>query len=616
MANPNEPKKQKRKKKKKGENVRIYGRVRPLMPWEPRSVSLEVKPKQIRNQTDRGNNEYTFNKCFNVDIMNDDIFKVIVEPMIDNVLNGFNAILIAYGQTGSGKTYSMLGKPDLDVVGLLPMMLKRFVDTPSVHKVELSAVEAFGHHVARIELYDLYEEYNQNPNWTLKKGNTTFEPTRALTVQIKTLEDAYQKIEYAHAASHFAPTGKNPESSRGHVCFCAKVYQDHPTVAHAEQISYFVMVDCAGSEGESAFTKDFIEQVDKTTLMARRLEAGCINTGLCQLQVIFNELRYKGELSKMIGNGLRRILHPYINTQTYLSVLFTFSPSINNAKSTESTLKFAVTAGMVKVKPIQAEAVVNLEKLVEQLRKHIEENDKLIDTQNDKITDLTAELETTKQHAISDGNLPADFTIESDDDEDDDDNAISSSGGSGKKKRKKKRADAHQSVLNAHILEQLNELDAESDDDDYVLDDMFVTNDEDAMAAEKVEKEMEEALARMTAVANGAEIVKSAVGNVSGNDDEKAREAMLELNATLKAATADVTDSNAFDDIDMPVDLDELDTDGLKDHCETTWVQIEEDREEASNLKKSQQTVVSHLVETNEWLFNALSEILNAPDDQ
>ena len=268
----------------------------------------------------------------------------------------------------------MLGKPDLNVVGLLPMMLKTLVDTPTVRKVELSAVEAFGHHVARIELYDLYDEVNQTPNWTLKKGSTTLEPLNALRVPIKTIDDAYSQIEYAHAASHFAPTGKNPESSRGHVVFCAKVVQDHPTVEHAEQISYFIMVDCAGSEGESAFTKEFISQVDKTTLMARRLEAGCINTGLSQLQVVFNELRYKGELSKMVGNGLRRILHPYINVRTFLGVLFTFSPSVNNSKATESTLKFAVTAGMVKVKPVRADAVVNVERLVEQLRKHIEEN--------------------------------------------------------------------------------------------------------------------------------------------------------------------------------------------------------------------------------------------------
>ena len=132
------------------------------------------------------------------------------------------------------------------------------------------------------------------------------------------------------------------------------------------------MVDCAGSEGESAFTPDFKARVDKETLIARRLEAGTINTGLSQLQVIFNQLRTKGELTKTLGNGLRRVLHPYINTRTYLSVLFTLSPSVNNAKATESTLKFAVTAGMVKVKPVATKGNVNFETLIAELKAHVE----------------------------------------------------------------------------------------------------------------------------------------------------------------------------------------------------------------------------------------------------
>ena len=132
------------------------------------------------------------------------------------------------------------------------------------------------------------------------------------------------------------------------------------------------MVDCAGSEGESAFTSDFKARVDKETLIARRLEAGTINTGLSQLQVIFNQLRTRGELTKTIGNGLRRVLHPYINTRTYLSVLFTLSPSVNNAKATESTLKFAVTAGMVKVKPVATKGNVNFETLIAELKAHID----------------------------------------------------------------------------------------------------------------------------------------------------------------------------------------------------------------------------------------------------
>eukprot|EP01083_Nonionella_stella_P315401 1139133_1 len=377
------------KRKKKGENVKIYANVRPLMPWEPRKTSLQVcAGNKLRNKTVKTLNEYKFNKVFGIDVNNTEIYQTMVTPMIGNVLKGFNAVLIAYGQTGSGKTFTMLGKPNLGVVGLLPMTLHEFHQTKSVHKLELSAVEAFGHHVAKIQLYDLYNPENQTPVWAEKKGNTGHEMHKAIRKEIEDMDQAYTLIRYAHAASHFAPTGKNPESSRGHVTFVAKVYQDAPKNQDQDLISYFLFLDCAGSEGETAFTPEFCASVDKTTLMARRLEAGCINTGLSGLQIIFNELRVKGKITDTVGNGLRRVLHPYINTKTYLSVLFTLSPSVNNCKATESTLKFAVTAGMVKVKPIQTKGRVNFKTLVAELKAHIEQQERQIDLNNSKIEAL------------------------------------------------------------------------------------------------------------------------------------------------------------------------------------------------------------------------------------
>merc|ERR1712154_484488 len=220
-------------------------------------------------------------------------------------------------------------------------------------------------------------------DWSLKKGITTLEMAKANSVDIKDAGDAHDKIIYAHAASHFAPTGKNPESSRGHVSFIAKVHQE--TGVHEVQTSYFVMVDCAGSEGETAFTPQFRARVTPQVLLCRRLEAGTINTGLSQLQVICNELRKRGKLTKTVGNGLRRVLHPFIDTKTFLSVLFTLSPSVNNSKATESTLKFAVTAGMVKVKPIATKGKVNFKTLAAELRAFIEKQEHIIDDNNRQI---------------------------------------------------------------------------------------------------------------------------------------------------------------------------------------------------------------------------------------
>merc|ERR1712130_363865 len=89
---------------------------------------------------------------------------------------------------------------------------------------------------------------------------------------------------------------------------------------------------------------------------------------------------------------------------------FTLSPSVNNAKSTESTLKFAVAAGMVKVKPIATKGKVNFKTLAAELRAHIEKQEQVIDENNRQLENimrmqnkLRLEIENKKKGVSSGG---------------------------------------------------------------------------------------------------------------------------------------------------------------------------------------------------------------------
>mmetsp|Transcript_40598 Transcript_40598/g.66716 ORF Transcript_40598/g.66716 Transcript_40598/m.66716 type:complete len:620 (+) Transcript_40598:113-1972(+) len=599
---------------KKGQNVKIFARVRNLMPWEPRKTSLQVVPgNKLRNKTEKHTNEYGFNKVFGIDITNEQIYTDMTLPMIDNVLKGFNAVLIAYGQTGSGKTFTMLGKPKLGVVGVLPQALKEFVDTPTVYKLELAAVEAFGHHVAKIELYDLYLPHNQVPNWNDKKGDTGQEMAKAIRKEVPDLDAAYALIRYAHAASHFAPTGKNPESSRGHVTFVAKVYQEMGD--SNEIISFFLFLDCAGSEGESAFTKEFAESVDKETLLARRLEAGCINTGLSSLQIIFNELSVRGKLSNMLGNGLRRVLHPFINNRTIIAVLFTFSPSVNNAKPTESTLKFAVTAGMVKVQPVKAEISLNVGKLVEKLRKVVADNEKLIEQQQDSMFEKQTELDQCKQElALSGGNYES---VKMQDAQD-----MRAMGFEGTEFQASSNANLKGkdvSHLQKSVLDKLAYLD-DDEDDGWDMDDDFLM-----AGGGDMEKDLEQQLnAAYNAAKKGqgaAKLLKEAVG-VEYEEDEKGDEMNMDdleaaMDDTLHMGHMDIDDVTAQNEAvsemmkdQVELNFDEMPMEEVAQKVTTIWSDIQENRSEQDGIKEQQKQVVGHLVETNEWLFAKLQETL------
>ena len=60
---------------------------------------------------------------------NENVFKVVVEPILDGVVNGFNGTIFAYGQTGSGKTFTMMGSHDEP--GIIPLSVNYIFDAIS-----------------------------------------------------------------------------------------------------------------------------------------------------------------------------------------------------------------------------------------------------------------------------------------------------------------------------------------------------------------------------------------------------------------------------------------------------------------------------------------------------
>lgn len=52
------------------------------------------------------NHPYEFGNVFE-DCNQNDVYKMLVEPLTEKVINGFDCTFIVTGQSGSGKTYTM-----------------------------------------------------------------------------------------------------------------------------------------------------------------------------------------------------------------------------------------------------------------------------------------------------------------------------------------------------------------------------------------------------------------------------------------------------------------------------------------------------------------------------
>eukprot|EP00494_Astrolonche_serrata_P031310 UN31579 len=276
---------------------------------------------------------------------------------------------------------------------MLTRSLVELLNNKSVTQVSLRAVEAYGVKPTKILLFDLLDPKNSTGVWSKKSGNPSLEIQSKKTTQkiLKTPDECFKTVQAAQEASHFAPTGKNPESSRGHIVFVIDVQGTNDK--HETINSSLVFADLAGSEGDSALTEEFIKSVSQETLLARKLEGGVINMGLSDLQMIFRNLGSKQGLSKSAGIGLRRMIKPYINANTYINVIFCMSPSFVNCASTESTLKFAARACKLKTAPVKAKRKINYQSLTSSLKDEISEKQAIID-----------QLENVIHECLQDGN--------------------------------------------------------------------------------------------------------------------------------------------------------------------------------------------------------------------
>lgn len=53
--------------------------------------------------------EYEFDEVFGPDCPQCHVYYRVLEPLIAEVLQGYNCTVFAYGQTGTGKTYTIMG---------------------------------------------------------------------------------------------------------------------------------------------------------------------------------------------------------------------------------------------------------------------------------------------------------------------------------------------------------------------------------------------------------------------------------------------------------------------------------------------------------------------------
>lgn len=116
--------------------VQVYCRLRPMQFSKDVScirvtsnTTLVITPpaSAVNIRSNSKEIETTFTRVFKPDVTQQEVFKVVALPLVENLVQGRNSLLFTYGVTGSGKTYTMTGDPK--EAGIMPRCLDVIFNT-------------------------------------------------------------------------------------------------------------------------------------------------------------------------------------------------------------------------------------------------------------------------------------------------------------------------------------------------------------------------------------------------------------------------------------------------------------------------------------------------------
>ncbi|KAL9115696.1 MAG: hypothetical protein Q9227_000064 [Pyrenula ochraceoflavens] len=307
-------------------------------PMQRFSRSVIPNSKRVKDQT------FAFDRVFDENTSQGDVYESTTRNLLDSVLDGYNATVFAYGATGCGKTHTITGTAQQPGIIFLTMqeLFERIseINEEKVTEISLSYLEI----------------YNETIRDLLVPGNTK----GGLMLR----EDAHQAVSVAGLSSHhpqnvqevmdmimrgnecrtMSPTEANATSSRSHAVLQINVAQKdrNSAVSEPHTMATLSIIDLAGSERASA-TKNRGERLTEGANINKSLLAlgSCINA-LCDPRKR-NHVPYR-------NSKLTRLLKFSLGGNCKTVMIVCVSPSSQHFDETQNTLRYANRAKNIQTK--------------------------------------------------------------------------------------------------------------------------------------------------------------------------------------------------------------------------------------------------------------------------
>ncbi|EDV20258.1 uncharacterized protein TRIADDRAFT_61256 [Trichoplax adhaerens] len=316
-------------------------------------VSKDAAEGFVNNKRD--NFRFKFNKIFDQNAKQEEVFEYVAKPVLQNVLLGYNGTVFAYGQTGSGKTFTITGGAERYTDrGLIPRTISYLFQ-----EYQKNVDSEYTTHVSYLEIYNqcgydlLDPRHNASkledlPKVSLLEDNNSNIHLKNLSIhQANSEEEALNLLFLGDTNRMIAETPMNQASTRSHCIFTIHM-SIRETGSDTIRRSKFHLVDLAGSE-----------RVAKSNIGGTILtEAKYINLSLHFLEQVIISLSEKSRTHIPYRNSMMTsVLRDSLGGNCMTSMIATCSVEKKNLDETITTCRFAQRVALIKNEALLNEEV-------------------------------------------------------------------------------------------------------------------------------------------------------------------------------------------------------------------------------------------------------------------
>ncbi|CAK5262965.1 unnamed protein product [Mycena citricolor] len=304
---------------------------------------------------------FMFDKVFAHEVDQSDVYASTAQPLLRNLLDGYNATVFAYGATGCGKTHTISGTDADPGIIYLTMadLFQRIEDRRADWNVEVTVTFL---EIYNEEIRDLLAE----PGSAAPRGGLCIREDKTVKVaglvELKpnSAEEVKQIVLQGNVRRTQSPTLANATSSRSHAVLQVHVTQSPRTASLSEErtMGTLSIIDLAGSERAAATTNMGQRMVEGANINKSLLALGnCINA-LCESGGAIRHVPYR-------NSKLTRLLKFSLGGNCKTVMIVCIAPTSAHFEDTHNTLVYADRATKIKTKVVTRN-VLNVDRHVGQ----------------------------------------------------------------------------------------------------------------------------------------------------------------------------------------------------------------------------------------------------------